>query len=254
MSIAKKLKTVAENQQKVYDAGFTAGQATGGNTDAAYQAGFDAGKQAEYDAFWDAYQQNGKRTNYAYAFGGDGWRTAALFKPKYDLKPINANCMFAYGSLTGCDLKNLLESSGVVLDTSQTTNFKYFLQYSSPFRIPELDTRAANNLNDMVHNANVATIDKLILRDDGSQEIHSIIRFSPGLENIVIEGVIGSNVNLSESIKLTKASIESIMNALSDISASKTLQLSKTAVNNAFTTDAWNALVASKPNWTITLA
>ena len=30
MSIAEKLTTIAENQQKVYDAGFTAGQAQGG--------------------------------------------------------------------------------------------------------------------------------------------------------------------------------------------------------------------------------
>ena len=48
MSIAEKLQTVADNQQKVYDAGFAAGQAAGGDTDAAYNEGYDAGKQAEY--------------------------------------------------------------------------------------------------------------------------------------------------------------------------------------------------------------
>ena len=42
MSIAEKLVTVAENEQKVYD----------------------AGKQAEYDAFWDNYQVYGNRENF----------------------------------------------------------------------------------------------------------------------------------------------------------------------------------------------
>lgn len=60
MSIAEKLTTVAENQQRVYD----------------------AGKQAEYDRFWDAYQQNGTRGSYSYAFGGVAWTDETL-KPKY---------------------------------------------------------------------------------------------------------------------------------------------------------------------------
>lgn len=63
MSIAEKLTTVAENQQKVYD----------------------AGKQAEYDRFWDVYQANGTRTNYYQAFQHDFWNDDN-FHPKY---PIN---------------------------------------------------------------------------------------------------------------------------------------------------------------------
>lgn len=80
MSIADKLQTILENEQKV----------------------FDAGKKAEYDRFWDTYQQNGNRAYYVYAFGGEGWNDDT-YKPKY---PINApfantlNYTYIYSAIT----------------------------------------------------------------------------------------------------------------------------------------------------------
>ena len=48
-----------------------------------------------YDTFWDTYQQNGKRTNYQYAFSGKGWNDTT-FKPKYDISVSgNGGWMFA---------------------------------------------------------------------------------------------------------------------------------------------------------------
>lgn len=70
MSIADKLTQIAENEQKV----------------------FDAGKKAEYDRFWDALQENGNRINYEYAFGGRGW-TAETFKPKYPFLKVRSPYM-----------------------------------------------------------------------------------------------------------------------------------------------------------------
>ena len=61
MSIADKLVTIAENEQKVYD----------------------AGKQAKYDAFWDAYQRNGNRRQYDYAFY-NCWDDIT-YNPKYPI-------------------------------------------------------------------------------------------------------------------------------------------------------------------------
>ena len=51
--IATKLTTIAENQQKVYAAGYAKGQAAGGDTEAAYQQGVVDGKQAGIDAMID---------------------------------------------------------------------------------------------------------------------------------------------------------------------------------------------------------
>ena len=72
MSIAEKLVTVAENQQKV----------------------FDAGKKAEYDRFWDAFQDYGNRTVYTNAFCYDGWNDE-IYNPKYTIRPTSCNTMFA---------------------------------------------------------------------------------------------------------------------------------------------------------------
>lgn len=255
MSIAEKLQAVAKNQQKVYDAGFTAGQAAGGDTDAAFQEGFDAGKQAEYDTFWDTIQQNGNRTDYQFAFTGWSW-TPENFKPKYDIKPVRADYMFANLDASCIrDLTETLESAGVVLDTAQCINFTNFARYGSPQRFPALDTRSAESLNNMFVNCSVATIDKLIFKDDGSQVVLSMFSAcSPLVDINEIEGVIGQNMNLAPSKKVSKLTITNVISALSSTTSGMTLQLSKIAVNAAFTTDEWNALAATKSNWTITLA
>lgn len=79
MSIAENLTKIAENQQKVYD----------------------AGKKAENDEFWDKFQKNGTRSGYVYAFAGAGWTDEHLAKIKYPLKSstddsANYNGMFYY--------------------------------------------------------------------------------------------------------------------------------------------------------------
>ena len=63
MSIADKLKRIAENEQAV----------------------FDAGKKSEYDTFWDSYQENGNKIAYRLAFFGSGWNDTT-FRPKYPMK------------------------------------------------------------------------------------------------------------------------------------------------------------------------
>lgn len=62
MSIAEKLTTIAENQQKV----------------------FDAGIKSEYDRYWDTFQADGTRRNYWGAFSLWFW-TEEILKPKYPL-------------------------------------------------------------------------------------------------------------------------------------------------------------------------
>lgn len=63
MSIADKLKRIAENEQAV----------------------FEAGKKSEYDTFWDSYQENGNKIAYRLAFFGSGWNDTT-FRPKYPMK------------------------------------------------------------------------------------------------------------------------------------------------------------------------
>lgn len=77
MSIAEKLTTIAENEQKVYE----------------------AGKAKECDTFWDVYQRNGSRTNYTYAFYGYGWYDD-IYNPKYTIKPVQGNAVYGLSYIT----------------------------------------------------------------------------------------------------------------------------------------------------------
>ena len=76
-----------------YDGAITEGAVEG--AEAKYNEGVAAGKKSEYDAFWDAYQQNGERTNYAYAFAGSCW-TPETLKPKYPICPNDNGRSWSY--------------------------------------------------------------------------------------------------------------------------------------------------------------
>jgi hypothetical protein len=242
MTTAEKLVTVAKNVPKVYE----------------------AGKKAEYDAFWDVYQQNGERVNYHTGFAGQGWNEHT-FKPKYDIRPTNAYMLFyLIPEDANIDLVKTAEEQGIELDFSNCMNFAYFAYSSGVVRLGVIDTRRANGFSQFAGaNNSLHTIEKLILKDDGSQTVSNAAWFLPNsIVNIIIEGKLGYTARSSSSY-MTKASIESIINALYEGSEGQTLTLSRTAVGRAFqssegaydgiSSDEWKALVESKPNWTISL-
>lgn len=213
---------------------------------------FDAGKKAEYDALWDNLQNYGTRQWYRYAFISE-WNNNNFF-PKYDLVPKQ----YSYGMFWGNRVTNLakrLEECGVILDTSGVDDFGTFFSNSLSVRLPTTSTVSASYLNNIFQNSYAETIDKLILKNDGSQTFSTSMFASCSLlKNIVIEGIIGQNgFNISWSKLLTKESITSIINALSSITAGLTVTISLTAVNTAFSSEEWETLAATKSNWTISL-
>lgn len=232
MSIAEKLQTIAENEQRVYD----------------------AGKKAEYDAFWDKYQENGNKNVYAYAFSGVSWNDET-FKPKYDIKPIATDNMFSSTGIT--DLVALLEKLGISIDFSNSVSASYIVQNSSTLTtFPVFDARKRTTLQYFILGCDkLRSVEKVILKDDGTQTFSQYSFWNlPELEEIRFEGVIGqSGIDLKESKKLSKASIESIINHLSTTTSGLTVTLSKTAKEAAFTADEWAALIATRTNWTISL-
>lgn len=250
MSIAKKLAQIAENEQRVYD------------------AGKEAGKKSEYDAFWDVYQNYGNRQHYSYAFAGHGW-TKQNFKPKYDIKVIQGERMFANMNTSSekiSDLVEIFNECGVTFDTSLCTSFSYFLMYGSPEYFPVIDTRSANSLNNFSVNSSLMSIEKIILRDDGSQTVTAMfVSNHNSLKEIRFEGVIGTSFNMSTCPALSKESVESIIHHLSDTTNNLTLTLVKTAVDrickeaefsdryDSTNSPWWAWLTAFKPNWTISL-
>jgi len=165
------------------------------------------------------------------------------------------------------------------LDTSKGTNFNYMfyecgalesipeldlgngLSFYSMFEyctslksIPKLNTSNGQYFSCMfIGCSNLTSISAIDLSN--SVDHGSIFAGCKSLCNITFTGTIGKSLNMKDS-PLTKESITSVVNALSNTVTGQTLTLKLTAVNNAFgsTTSAeWTALAGTKTNWTISL-
>lgn len=222
-AIADKLTTVAENMSKVYK----------------------SGQKSEYDRFWDDYQDYGNRTNYNYMFCGQGWGDET-FRPKYDIKPQKAQYLFAGWkevSEQNINVKERLEELGKVLDTSACIQFGYFLMYGCTQQLPVIDTRSADILSNFSVNSSIRSIDKIILRDDGSQIVNNMFASThSGLTDFVIEGCIGKSASFQSCSALSVATGMSIINALKNYKGTDQEYVNKLS----FTSKLWTNLNAAE--------
>ena len=249
MSIAEKMNEIAENVPLVYR----------------------AGQDKEWSDFWDIFQHDNVlgdnlKRNYSNTFRTRSW-SKDNFKPKYDIIATSGEYMFEFFNQYGeiFDFAQHLEDLGVALDVSQCTSARSMFYFMYVGRLPEINLSGATTVANAFNYNRAATIDKLTLKSDGSQTMTNAFSNMPNLKNIVIEGAIGQNgVNLSASTQLSGASITSFVNALLESASGKSITFSLTAVNNAFETSAgaadgstaeeWGTLIATKSNWTISLA
>lgn len=230
MTTAEKLTTIAENQQRVYE----------------------AGQKSEYDRFWDAYQQNGKRRLYNAAFAGHGW-TNETFKPKYDIVALNGASLFINNLKFSGDLAAHLENLGITLDLSAaTTVISCFEGCKLIERLPEINISSAGTLSRLVFSQCevLHTIDAFVVAE--TNVFTNTFQKCYALQHLIIKGVIANDINLSDC-PLTRESILSVLSALSVTATGKTATFKKTAVNAAFSTEEWDELAATKPNWRIDL-
>lgn len=216
-----------------------------------YDAGVELGKSAGQSEFWDNFQNHGELADYDYAFSNGNpsvpypWNEHT-FKPKYQIKPTSAVQMFYQSAVKDCQA--ILD-----IDFSQCTSLTQMCEtmYDGITHLGVIDARNATSLNQMVKNSrSVKTIDKLILKDDGSQTMTQFANLAYGLENITIEGVIGSSSHFNGGA-LTHDSLMSIINALKDYAGSGktyTLTLAKTHLNKL--TDEEKA-IATQKGWTL---
>lgn len=174
---------------------------------------YDAGKLAEWSSFWDKYQDKGLRRNYSYAFSSQYW-TDDIFKPKYDIQPINFG--YAFNESHIVNLKSKLEEQNVKLDTSNCMNFINSFSSSNITHYPTIDmSKATATAYTFGSGAKVVKIEKLIVTN--STPFNSMFQSASYLEEITIEGTIGQNgFNVQWSNKLTHDSLLSILNALED--------------------------------------
>jgi hypothetical protein len=225
------LDDMAAGVGEVYNAGFEAGQNSGGgggDTEAAYNEGFADGKQAEYDAFWDEFQKDpnypdGNRGHYSYAFAYGGWNDKN-YNPKYPIEYSSAN-----------GISNMFTWNTKVKDTKVPIKFY-------------------GNGGNAFANSSIKRIPKLIF--SGATNVSNMFLGCTKLEELYCEGELTINgLDLSACTKLNKASIESVIGVLSDTTSGLSVTLSKTAVLNAFGSldDEWTTVAGSKLNWTINL-
>lgn len=219
MSISDKLTTIAENEQKVYDAGYSAGQQASAED---YDSGYEAGKKAEQDLFWGKLQDYGNRNIYAQTFSGYYW-TDEIYNPKY---PINIGT---------------------------NANYTAYIYNASNITDTKVEIIAPVSTHMTFYNASsLRFVRKLTVTENTNIPANTFMGCS-NIEELIINGTITKGIDVSYCPKLNKASMENIIGCLSDTTTGQTATFSTTAKNNAFTTAEWDALVASKPNWTIAL-
>ena len=200
----------------------------------------------QYHRFWDAYQDYGNRNIYDLAFSGEGW-TNKTFKPKYIIRPTK-NQTYMMFARTGVEV---IDES--FLDTSQCTGFTMSFYMTGNLKSATIDVTSLTNFNSAFSSDwNLETV--VIKNVQENCKFDGCFGGCSKLANLTITGIIGgSAVDLSAS-PLSKDSILSVFNALSTTATGLTVTFQKAAVNAAFTTEEWDALVATKSNWTYALA
>ena len=210
---------------------------------------YDKGRNDEWSDFWDGVQAYGSKTEYSYAFAS-GW-CGEIFYPKYDIKLVggrNENIFFRFGTNgTGgkfsepIDLAARLEECGVVLDTSKATKLNYMIGDASISRLPVISTLSVSSLDCALSSCPyIETIDKVILKSDGSQAIGYCFAYNSKLKNITFDGVIGTSANFSWS-PLSVESMKSIISCLKNYLGTS----NEAKYKVTFTSDCWEALNAS---------
>ena len=234
MSIAEKLTAIAENEQRV----------------------FEAGKYKEWSDFWDVFQQNGERTNYERAFHDNPF-TDVNFKPKYDII-AKGSFSYAFWGASVTDLAKSLSDQGVVLDTSGATSFDYAFYNCASSTLPVIDTRSADEIHSIcMYMPNLVTME-LILRDDGSQTFtNQNFSACSNLENLKVTGKIGNTFQYyNGSGKLTVESMVSIIDALVDYGddtsgTTRLLELNAMNLNRLQADRPEYIAIATEKGWTL---
>ena len=220
MSIAEKLTQIAENEQKVYDAGFEAGAAAGGNTEEAYEQGVTDGRAAEQSDFWDAYQKNGTRTEYSYAFAN--W-IGKCFKPKYNISG-NLNYAFQDFNKQGggyFDLGAVIDGTRRKIEFGSQHNYVFKNAYIS--RLGICDFSQCTSLDYTFYTCSkLVRIERLIMPETDNPTYNMPFLNCHALRDILISGKIKRTLAFAQSPELSLTSLRSIINALEDLTGTST--------------------------------
>lgn len=237
-----------------YREGFMNGHAEGktdgyteGKTDG-YSEGYVEGAKSEYDNFWDNYQGNGQRTVWKNAFYGDYWNDKT-FKPKHNINVVNGNYMFSESDIT--DLVAILEDCNVTMSFRYCNNYNYIAQASRITRLPNID------MNNTARNVGSAFSSAGLLTSLSFSNVHENTEWNrtfegcSSLTDLTFGGVIGKNISLQWSNKLTHDSLMSLINALKDYSGTTTNPTVTIGTTNLAKLTEEEIAIAENKGWSI---
>lgn len=209
MSIADKLTQIAENEQKV----------------------FDAGRNKELDAFWGRYLYHGERSAFwsgqSGIFGGANFGFSNFY-PTFDIRPVgDASYLFYawqnvnnYGDDHSGSLAQRLKECGVVLDTSKATKLSNAFAYTFITEIPTIDCTGL--VGDSVHvfrdaYGRLQKIEKIIVTESTTFTNWFV---NTCVADITFEGVIGQDLSMAsyQSTHISVASMKNIISCLKNYS------------------------------------
>ena len=252
MGLSEKQVTVAENTTKVYDAGL----------------------DKAIKEIWGQLLDYGARTSqFQYLHNNVPW-TKETYKPNHTVKVTGTSGYFCFrecppssywSQLTRDKQVSMIELEEAhgepIFDFSECTNVQQAFHGGLFKDWGTLDLSLVTSSAYAFYGGYIngypdlkpTRIKRLILSENtvfGSY----MFGYANGYESIGFEGVIGQDgLNLKDCTKLDKTSLTALVNCLSSTTSGLTVTLSQTAVNNAFTTDEWDALTGTKSNWTISL-
>lgn len=219
-TIAEKLTTIAENEQKVYDKGHEKGMRK----------------------FWECFTVNGNRSAYNGAFMNTDFSGTTL--PSDLFKPCQAS-FGAFQLYVGSSLPLGLNFSKVPMGTNITTctGYRLFFNAENIEEVYDIQLPAQATIQSMFEGCtSLKKIDKLTVKS--LTQFTNTFRNCNALTDITINGTIGQSISFIYS-PLSVASMKSVISHLATVTNSKTV---------TFTDACWEALEASgKPyqeEWT----
>lgn len=239
MSIAEKLTTIAENQQRVYDAG----KAAGGDTDAAYKEGLADGIEQGFEAGVLSVPLYYAQT------------LADIFYPA--VFPENYECVIRLQKSVGCsrafmNAQNLKSVKLIADNTEGTVNMNQIIRDTTT-EILDL-TEYCRKPTDLRYAFLGATKLKSIL---GALDCSECTNFNLWMSNATalediefVPGTIKISLSFSVCSKLTDASLNSIIDGLADLTGQTAQTLTLRTGTDARLTEAQKASVTAK-NWNL---
>lgn len=211
MSIAEKLTTIAENEQKIYD------------------KGADDGMRK----YWECFTQNGARKEYKYGFMNTDFSGETI---PSDLFKASISSFSTFQSYKGKALPLGIDFSGVPAGTNTVTctGYRLFFGAENLEEVYDIQLPAQGTIQSMFEGCkSLKKIDKLTVKSS-TQFTNTFINCN-ALTDITIDGTIGQSISFQYS-PLSVASMKSVISHLATVTTSKTV---------TFTDACWTALEAS---------